>query len=50
MNRMTAIAVLALLGWGAYAADSSCVGCHTNESTMQALFVPPVMIASEAEG
>jgi hypothetical protein len=50
MHRMTAIAVLALLGWGAYAAESGCVGCHTNAATMKSLFVPPVQTVSEAEG
>jgi hypothetical protein len=50
MKRMAAAAALALLGWGVYAAESSCVGCHTNAATMKSLFVPPVQVASEGEG
>jgi hypothetical protein len=50
MRRMTAMAVLAFLGWSACAAESSCVGCHTNPATMKSLFVPPAQTASEGEG
>lgn len=30
-----------LLAGGAFAADSSCIGCHTQDKILQSLFVPP---------
>jgi hypothetical protein len=44
------VSAFALLGLSAYAADSSCVKCHTDAATMKTLFVPPVLAASEGEG
>jgi hypothetical protein len=41
-------AFLVFAGAGAYAAQSSCVECHTNSKTIQSLFVPPVAGAAEA--
>ncbi len=50
MKRMTALAVFALAGLAVYAAESTCVTCHTDSETMKSLFVPPAMSASEGEG
>ncbi len=50
MKRMTALAAFALAGLAVYAAESTCVACHTDGEAMKSLFVPPVMIASEGEG
>lgn len=44
--------VLAIVAFGhaAWAAESSCVRCHTSAETMKALYHPPAMPASEGEG
>jgi hypothetical protein len=34
----------------AFAADSSCLSCHTNATTMQKLVAPPVIGSAEGEG
>lgn len=44
------LAVLAIAGFGAHAAESGCVGCHTSDATMKSLFVPPVLPEAEGEG
>ncbi len=44
-----AILLLSVLGSAsAYAAASSCVGCHTDVSTMKALVPPPVISNAES--
>jgi hypothetical protein len=45
-----ALAATLLIGIAAHAAQSSCVACHTNPARIQALFIPPSVAASEAEG
>ncbi len=50
MKRMTAFAVFALAGLALYAAQSSCIACHTDGEIMKSLFVPPAAGASEGEG
>ncbi len=56
MNTATsarAMLVLAFFGIGAlaaHAATSSCVNCHSNETTMQKLVVPPSGESAEGEG
>ena len=35
---------------GTFAAESSCVTCHTSDATMKTLFVPPVLAEAEGEG
>jgi hypothetical protein len=48
-----AMLVLAFFGIGAlaaHAATSSCVDCHSNETTMQKLVVPPSGGSAEGEG
>jgi hypothetical protein len=44
------VAALALSGFGAYAAGTGCVACHTSAETMKSLFVPPVLAEAEGEG
>ena len=34
----------------AYATDSSCVDCHSNQAIMQKLVSPPVVSEAEGEG
>jgi len=34
----------------AAAAKSSCLGCHTNDRVMKALYKPPVLEGGEGEG
>lgn len=55
MNRISAstaafAAAFLLVGFGARAAESTCVKCHTDDATMQRLFVAPPLAASEGEG
>lgn len=56
MNTATsarAMLIVAFFGAGAvstFAADSSCLSCHTNTATMQKLVAPPVIGSAEGEG
>ena len=50
MKRKVALAVFVLAGLALYAAESTCVTCHTDSETMKSLFVPPEMSTSEGEG
>lgn len=48
-----AMLIVAFFGAGAvstFAADSSCLSCHTNTTTMQRLVAPPVIGSDEGEG
>ncbi|HUX39467.1 MAG TPA: hypothetical protein VMV44_16330 [Rectinemataceae bacterium] len=44
------VAGLALAGIGAYAGGSTCVACHSDDAKMKALYLPPPIVESEAEG
>ena len=51
MKRSVAVAAaMFFAGLGVHAAQSSCVACHTNPDAIRALFQPPAVAASEAEG
>jgi len=38
------------LAFQAFAQQTSCATCHTDEKTLKTLFVPPELSASEGEG
>ncbi len=56
MNKATvtrAMLLVAFFGIGAlsaYAANSSCIECHTDAATMQKLVKPPQVGSAEGEG
>ncbi|MEI6388615.1 MAG: hypothetical protein WCQ50_18520 [Spirochaetota bacterium] len=50
MKHSLTLAVTLMLGLGAYAAQSSCVTCHTDPAKIKALYIPPSVAATEAEG
>ncbi len=51
MKRSLAFAAAALFaGLGLNAAQSSCVTCHTSDASIKALYLPPSVSATEAEG
>jgi hypothetical protein len=44
------VAFFGLCALSAYAANSSCIECHTNAATMQKLVKPPQVGSAEGEG
>lgn len=56
MNKVStarAMLIVAFFGAGAlnaYASDSSCIDCHSNQAIMQKLVSPPVVGSAEGEG
>ncbi len=50
MKRSLAFALTTLVGLGLHAAQSSCVTCHTSDAAIKALYMPPSVSATEAEG
>jgi len=50
MKRVIVLAATLFAGLGAHAAQSGCVTCHASETSIRALFQPPTVVATEAEG
>ena len=51
MKRSVAVAAaMFFAGLGVHAAQSSCVSCHSDPDAIKALFQPPTVAATEAEG
>lgn len=47
---LSVIVLFALNTFTIYAAESSCIGCHSNEATMKKLVVVPSNSSAEGEG
>ncbi|HUX41595.1 MAG TPA: hypothetical protein VMV83_10560 [Rectinemataceae bacterium] len=47
---MVVAAAMLFAGMGASAADEGCITCHGDAAMMKALYQPPSVAATEAEG